>query len=205
MPGVSSAERGLSGGKAYTMGNLFCTATSETTNETRPDERHHHRRGEGHGAPRRPGFSLPKGPGSCCSTRTRPVTAPPSAASIAERGGKTVFRRCDVGCESRCPGRVGYGRGRVRRSGHRGEQNFGLAVEQILLETTAEEFNAVLNTNLTSMFLVHEGCGGVIHRPEEGGPSSTYADLRGGGSLVTRPITRPRAGWPRLHGPPPFR
>ena len=57
--------------------------------------------------------------------------------------------------------------------------NAGWQLNKTLLETTAEEFNAVLNTNLTSMFLFTKGAANVFIAQKTGGASvnvcSTFA------------------------------
>ena len=63
--------------------------------------------------------------------------------------------------------------------------NAGWQLNKTLLETTAEEFNAVLNTNLTSMFLFTKGAANMFIAQKTGGAivnvCSTFAvvDLPG--------------------------
>ena len=47
--------------------------------------------------------------------------------------------------------------------------NAGWQLNKTLLETTAEEFNAVLNTNLTSMFLFTKGAANMFIAQKTGG------------------------------------
>ena len=107
------------------------------------------------------------------------------AKAIVKEGGEAVFCLCDVGNEADVQAALDtaartYGKLDIVVN------NAGWQLNKTLLETTAEEFNAVLNTNLPR---------------RRAGPSSTSArpsrwwDLRD-----TSRIMLPRAGWPRLRG-----
>ena len=110
------------------------------------------------------------------------------AASIAERGGKAVFRRCDVGCEADVRAALDtvvdvYGDLDIVVN------NAGWQLNKSLLETTAEEFNAVLNTNLTSMFLFTKGAAELFIARKRG-HRQRMLDLRGGGFARLRGLSR---------------
>ena len=79
--------------------------------------------------------------------------------------------------------------------------NAGWQLNKTLLETTAEEFNAVLNTNLTSMFLFTKGAANVFIAQKTGGAIvnvcspiavvgspgyAAYHDTKGGEATFTR-------------------
>lgn len=122
------------------------------------------------------------------------------AKAIVKEGGEAAFCLCDVGNEADVQAALDtaartYGKLDIVVN------NAGWQLNKTLLETTAEEFNAVLNTNLTSMFLFTKGAANMFIAQKTGGPSSTSArpsrwwDLRD-----TSPTMLPRAGWPRLRG-----
>ena len=114
------------------------------------------------------------------------------AKAIAKEGGEAAFCLCDVGNEADVQAALDtaartYGKLDIVVN------NAGWQLNKTLLETTAEEFNAVLNTNLTSMFLFTKGAANMFIAQKTGGAivnvCSTFA-----------PTMLPRAGWPRLRG-----
>ena len=90
------------------------------------------------------------------------------AESIAARGGKALFQPCDVGCERDVAAALEsaldtYGRLDAVVN------NAGRQLNKPLLETSVDEFNAVLNTNLTSMFMFIKGAAQIMIRQGQGG------------------------------------
>ena len=83
------------------------------------------------------------------------------AKAIVKEGGEAAFCLCDVGNEADVQAALDtaartYGKLDIVVN------NAGWQLNKTLLETTAEEFNAVLNTNLTSMFLFTKGAANMF-------------------------------------------
>ena len=90
------------------------------------------------------------------------------AKAIVKEGGEAVFCLCDVGNEADVQAALDtaartYGKLDIVVN------NAGWQLNKTLLETTAEEFNAVLNTNLTSMFLFTKGAANMFIAQKTGG------------------------------------
>ena len=84
------------------------------------------------------------------------------AKAIVKEGGEAAFCLCDVGNEADVQAALDtaartYGKLDIVVN------NAGWQLNKTLLETTAEEFNAVLNTNLTSMFLFTKTGGAIVN------------------------------------------
>ena len=90
------------------------------------------------------------------------------AKAIVKEGGEAAFCLCDVGNEADVQAALDtaartYGKLDIVVN------NAGWQLNKTLLETTAEEFNAVLNTNLTSMFLFTKGAANMFIAQKTGG------------------------------------
>ena len=90
------------------------------------------------------------------------------AKAIVKEGGQAAFCLCDVGNEADVQAALDtaartYGKLDIVVN------NAGWQLNKTLLETTAEEFNAVLNTNLTSMFLFTKGAANMFIAQKTGG------------------------------------
>ena len=90
------------------------------------------------------------------------------ANAIVKEGGEAAFCLCDVGNEADVQAALDtaartYGKLDIVVN------NAGWQLNKTLLETTAEEFNAVLNTNLTSMFLFTKGAANMFIAQKTGG------------------------------------
>ena len=100
------------------------------------------------------------------------------AKAIVKEGGEAAFCLCDVGNEADVQAALDtaartYGKLDIVVN------NAGWQLNKTLLETTAEEFNAVLNTNLTSMFLFTKGAANMFIAQKTGGAIVNVASVAG--------------------------
>ena len=100
------------------------------------------------------------------------------AKAIVKEGGQAAFCLCDVGNEADVQAALDtaartYGKLDIVVN------NAGWQLNKTLLETTAEEFNAVLNTNLTSMFLFTKGAANMFIAQKTGGAIVNVGSIAG--------------------------
>ena len=114
------------------------------------------------------------------------------AKAIVKEGGEAAFCLCDVGNEADVQAALDtaartYGKLDIVVN------NAGWQLNKTLLETTPEEFNAVLNTNLTSMFLFgsNQPSPALNYRPALH-DSNGLSILAGNGEWIWRPLNNPK-------------
>lgn len=89
------------------------------------------------------------------------------AEEIVRKGGEAVFCPCNVGREEDVQSVLDAA---VRRGGlDIVVNNAGWQLNKSLLDTSVEEFNSVLNTNLTSMFMFTKGAAEIMIAQGHGG------------------------------------
>lgn len=90
------------------------------------------------------------------------------ARAIREAGGEALFQLCDVGKEADVEATLQTALERYDRVDIV-VNNAGWQLNKPLLETTTEEFSAVLNTNLTSMFMFTRNAARIMIAQKRGG------------------------------------